>query len=98
MPDFGKWWNDPKKHRKRRDHWLPHLKGLRKKFEGIRDPRYFTLCARSMIDVFMLVNEKILRLDPEGYSIPSVRFCESDEEQFPEIMDLIAVENAGALG
>jgi hypothetical protein len=98
MPDFGKWWNDPKKHRKRRDHWLPHLKGLRKKFEGVRDPRYFTLCARSMIDVFMLVSEKILRLDPEGYSIPSVRFCEMDQEQFTEIKDLIAVENAGFLG
>ena len=40
MTDFGKWWNDPKKHRKRRDHWLPHLKGLRKKLDGVRDPRY----------------------------------------------------------
>jgi hypothetical protein len=98
MVDFGKWWNDPKKHRKRRDHWLPHLKGLRKKFEGIREPRYFTLCARSMIDVFMLINEKILKLDPDGYSIPSVRFCECDEEQFTEIKDLIALENAGFLG
>jgi hypothetical protein len=98
MTDFGKWWNDPKKHVKRRDYWLPHLKGLRAKFEGVREPRYFTLCARSMIDVFMLVSEKILKLDPEGHSIPSVHFCEIDQEQFTEIQDMIAVENAGLFG
>ena len=61
---------------------------------AIRD----TLCARSMIDVFMLVSEKILKLDQEGYSIPSVRFCEVDEEQYTEIKDLLAVESAGILG
>jgi hypothetical protein len=46
----------------------------------------------------MLVRAKVLRVDPEGYSIPSVRFCEVDEEQFVEIQDMIAVENAGVFG
>ncbi len=98
MTDFGKWWDDLKKHRKRVVHWLPHLTGVRKKFAGVREPRYFTLCARSMIDVFMLVKEGVLKLDKEGYQIPSVRFCEIDEEQFAEIKDIIAVESAGFLG
>jgi hypothetical protein len=98
MTDFGKWWNDPKKHRKRRDYWLPHLKGVRQKFNGVREPRYFTLCARSMIDVFMLLRENILKLDQEGFSIPSVRFCEVDADQYTEIKDLLAVEDAGTLG
>ncbi len=98
MTDFGRWWNDPKKHCKRRDYWLPHLRGVREKLEGVREPRYFTLCARSMIDVFMLLHENILKLDQDGYSIPSVRFCEVDAEQYTEIKDLLAVENAGTLG
>jgi hypothetical protein len=51
-----------------------------------------------MIDVFMLLRENILKLDPDGYSIPSVRFCEVDSEQYTEITDMLAVENAGTLG
>jgi hypothetical protein len=51
-----------------------------------------------MIDVFMLVRESIIKLDLENYSIPSIQFCECDAEQFAEIKDLIAKEDAGVFG
>jgi len=98
MPEFEKWWNDLKKHRKRCDHWLPRWKVLAEKIGEKRDVRYLTLCARSMIDVFMLVREKLLKLDAESGAIASVRFCECDQEQFAEITDLVATEGAGFFG
>jgi len=63
-----------------------------------RPIRYFTLCARSMIDVFMLVGEGLLKIDPENYSISRVQFCECDQEQFAEIREMIAREDAGFFG
>lgn len=51
-----------------------------------------------MIDVFMLLREGILKLDPENFSIGSIQFCECDAEQYVEIRDLIAREDAGFLG
>ena len=98
MPEFDKWWNDSKKHHKRLYHWLPHWKDLAGRVGNKRRLRYFTLCARSMIDVFMLVKEGLLELDSENYSINAVQFCECDFEQFVEIRDLIAMEDAGFLG
>jgi hypothetical protein len=95
MADFGKWWKDPKKHVKRRDYWLPHWKNLAEKLSGKRPVRYFTLCARPMIDIFMLVREGLLSVDGENHSIGNVRFCELDPEHFAEIKDLIATEDAG---
>ena len=98
MSEFDKWWNDTKKHRKRLDHWLPHWRELAAGIGEERRVRYFTLCAKSMIDVFMLVKEGLLQIDPENYSIGSVQFCECHQEQFVEIKDLIAREDAGFLG
>jgi len=98
MPEFDQWWNDPKKHCKRLDYWLPHWRALALRLEGARRIRYFTLCARSMIDIFMLVKEKILAIDAENYSISSVSFCECDEDQFDEIREMIGREDAGFLG
>jgi len=37
-------------------------------------------------------------LDPDNYSIHSIKFCECDVEQFAEIKDLIAREDAGIFG
>jgi hypothetical protein len=98
MPDFDKWWNDLKKHRKRVEYWLPHCKSLAARIGLDRPIRYFTLCARSMIDVFMLVNEGLLALDPDNYAINRVKFCECDEKQFDEIGEMIAREGAGFFG
>ena len=98
MPEFEKWWNDLPKHKKRLRHWLPHWKALAERIGDDRPIRYFTLCARSMIDVFMLVLEGLLKIDPENYSINRVHFCECDEGQFVEIGEMIAREDSGFLG
>jgi hypothetical protein len=98
MPEFGKWWNDLKKHRKRLQHWLPHWKALAERIGSERPIRYFTLCSRSMIDIFMLVGEGLLRIDPESHSITRVQFCECDPDQFDEIGEMISREGAGFFG
>jgi hypothetical protein len=98
MPEFDKWWNDLKKHRKRLRHWLPHWKALAERIGDGHPLRYFTLCARSMIDVFMLVREGILEVDLSNNSICRVQFCECDQEQFDEIREMIAREDAGFFG
>lgn len=94
MSDFGKWWSDLKKHRKRCDCWLPHWKKLAEKISK-RNFRYFTFCARPMIDVFMLVREGMLSIDQESNAISGVRFCELDAEHFAEIKDIVGQEDAG---
>lgn len=98
MPTFDRWWDDLKKHRKRVDNWLPHWKSIAQRLGGTRSIRYFTLCANSMIDVFMLVKEGLLEFDTENNSIASVSFCEYDMEQFNEITEMISREGAGFLG
>src|SRR5580704_1887887 len=98
MPTFEKYWDDLKKHRKRVDYWLPHWRGIAKGLNGKRPIRYFTLCAKSMIDVFMLVREGLIELDPENHLIGSVRFCESDIEQYNEIRNMGFPEGAGFYG
>lgn len=98
MPEFDKWWDDLKKHKKRVQHWLPHWKALAARVGDHRPVRYFTLCSRSMIDVFMLVREGLLRVDPDSNSISRVQFCECDSDQFGEIREMIAREDAGFFG
>lgn len=98
MPDFDKWWDDLKKHRKRLRHWLPHWREHTARIAGQRPVRYFTLCARSMIDVFLLVSENILTIDPLSHAINRVQFCECDDEQFTEIREMIVREDAGFYG
>ncbi len=94
---FGKWWPCLRKHYKRTHVWLPRAKSLLEQLQHERQLRYFTLCARSMIDVYMLVKENILPLDDETRRIDGVWFCESDEQIFPEVKELIGVEESGFL-
>src|ERR1051326_7989403 len=98
MTTFDKWWNDLPKHCKRVRHWLPHWRELAENSRGGRPLRYFTLCARAMIDVFMLVREGLLEVDAEINAIKRVQFCECDQEQFDEIREMIAREDAGFFG
>jgi len=51
-----------------------------------------------MIDVFMLVREGLLEVEPESNAIKRVQFCECDQEQFDEIREMIAREDAGFFG
>ena len=96
--DFGKWWNDTKKHRKRLSYWMPHAKAIATQLLNGRPMRYFTLCARSMIDVFMFLREGLLRYEPDSYAIGTVHFCEMDAEQFAETLELVGREDSGFLG
>jgi hypothetical protein len=48
-----------------------------------------------MIDVFMLVKEGILLSEGADGRIPNVVFCESMQEDFPEIIELLGVEGGG---
>src|SRR3970040_638394 len=79
MPgEFDKYWNDTKKHQKRLDYWLLHAKELSSQLGGRRAFRYFTLCARSVIDVFMLAKERVLNYDADLGIVTHVGFCEYD--------------------
>ena len=92
---FGQWWPCPRKHYKRTAIWLPRAMELADALEGKRTFRYFTLCARPMIDVYMLVRAGILPLDRVTKRIEGVSFCEADETIFPEMIELVGVEEAG---
>ena len=95
---FGKWWPCLRKHFKRTQIWLPRAKELTKHLDGQRPFRYFTFCARPMIDVFMLVKEKVLQVDESSRKIRGVTFCETDEAIYPEIIELIGFEESGFQG
>lgn len=98
MTTFDKWWNDLQKHCKRLRHWLPHWRDLAERNGNKRPLRYFTLCARPMIDVFLLVQQGLLEFEPDSNSIKRIQFCELDQEQFVEIREMIAREDAGFFG
>jgi hypothetical protein len=98
MPEFDKLWDDPKKHQKRLKHWLPHWRALANSLRPKRRMRYLTLCARSMIDVFMLVREQILLLDPKSRSISDVHFCECESADYTEIEEMLGRQGSGFFG
>jgi|GEM_PF-3588287 hypothetical protein len=93
---FGKWWPCLKKHRKRLEAWLPHAQRLKSGIDG-RDFRYFTFCAREMIDIYLLVKEKVLTYDEVNRRVVGVTFCECDEGIFPEMKELVGPEESGFL-
>lgn len=91
---FGKWWPCLRKHFKRTHIWLPRAKELTARLDG-RPFRYFTLCARPMIDVYMLVKESVLQVDETERRILGVAFCELEKTVFPEMIELIGSEESG---
>ena len=48
-----------------------------------------------MIDVYMLVKESVLKVDETERRILGVAFCELEKEVFPEMIELIGVEESG---
>ena len=94
MPgEFDKWWKCLKKHSKRSKHWLPVARTIRER--NARPLRYFTLCARTMIDVFMFAKENILDHDDSFDRITDVVFCEYDQEDQAEILSMLGVPGSG---
>lgn len=95
---FGKWWPCLRKHYKRKKIWLPRAKELAARLNHQRPFRYFTLCARPMIDVYMMVRERILAVDETNRRIQGVCFCELSPLVYPEMIELIGIEESGFLG
>jgi hypothetical protein len=50
-----------------------------------------------MIDVYMLVKEGVLEFEPGTQRVQGVSFCECNHEIFPEMIELIGIEEAGFL-
>jgi hypothetical protein len=97
LADFDQYWDDPIKHDKRLNYWLPHVKALVSDFQPGRSMKYFTLCAPPMIDVFMLVHSGLLNLAPETGAIEGVYFCERYEPDLMKIREML-VRESGFLG
>lgn len=90
---FGKWWPCLRKHEKRLQVWVPHVRALKARLNG-RGLRYFTLCARPMIDVYLMVRENLVTQDPKTRRIDGVSFCESEPAVMAEMKELLGVEEA----
>lgn len=67
--------------------WLPASKSYKKEIKG-KTLKYFTLCAKEAIDVFMLEKEGVLSRDQNG-KLPNVIICESEEKDAVEIFKLV---------
>ena len=67
--------------------WLPASKEYRKKIKG-KPLKYFTLCAKEAIDVFMLELEGVLERD-QNRKLPDVVICEKNPRDAAEILKLV---------
>ena len=92
---------DPLKHYVRKYGWLA---AARQQKQAIRNRsnkiplRYFTFCAAEAIDVCMLEREGILGRSRDTGRLEGVYFCESNDESFGIIADLIGSPQQGFQG
>ncbi len=90
------YWEYIEKHCVRYYGWLPASKKFKKENQK-KILKYFTLCAREGIDIFMLEKAKILFRDSDGYLI-DVHICESDQSAAADIdRDVRPPLNAGLI-
>lgn len=67
--------------------WLPASKSYQKQINK-KSLKYFTLCAKEAIDVFMLELEKVLLRD-QNKKLPDVIICEKEPRDATEIFKLV---------
>lgn len=67
--------------------WLPAIEKYKEELNR-ESLKYFTLCARSAIDVFMLEMKGLLLRD-ESKKLPNVVICENDKGAAIEILNLV---------
>jgi len=67
--------------------WLPASISYKKESKK-KSLKYFTLCAKEAIDVFMLEKEGVLRRD-KNKKLPNVIICESEEKDAVEIFKFV---------
>jgi len=93
---------DEIKHFVRFDGWLEAFKyrskRVRRAINGEQRTQplsYFTFCASSAIDVFMLERAGLLRRDKKSDRLDHVYYCECEEREFQTIANLIGSSDAG---
>src|SRR4051794_5685069 len=93
---------DVVKHFVRHEGWLAAVKERKKLVKAAIDAgkrkrglSYFTFCASSAIDVFMLERVNILRRDPKTQRLKGVYFCEDTPTEFLKIANLIGSSDSG---
>ncbi len=96
--------SDITKHYVRFDGWLDAFKDrhklVKRQINGGRRSlplNYFTFCASSAIDVFMLERAKLLKREKVSGRLEQVYYCEADEREFVKIASLIGSREAGFL-
>lgn len=96
---------DPIKHFVRYDGWLEACRLQHRNVQSaIRAGRrkqpfsYFTFCASNAIDVFMLEKAGLLRRDEESGRLNHIYFCEKDDREFEQVVNLIKSDEAGFKG
>lgn len=91
---------DPLKHYVRRHGWLTAARQQKQTIRRSKNIplRYFTFCAAEAIDVFMLEREGILERSAETERLEGVYFCETEDESFGTIADLIGSPQQGFQG
>ena len=93
------WDTDVVKHYVRRFGWLPAASDqFAASKNANRDPRYFTFCASNALDVFLFLNEGVLKRDPETDVVSNTYFCEARPDEFNRISQLIGAHEQGFLG
>ena len=75
------------KHFVRYKGWLPACMEIKNQV-GSTPIKYFTLCAKQAIDIFMLEKEKIIRRDDKN-KLPNVIICEKIPSDAAEIYSLV---------
>jgi hypothetical protein len=92
------------KHFVRFDGWLGAFRYRHKKVRGALNGgrrsvplRYFTFCASSAIDIFMLERAKLLKRNNVSGRLEHVYFCEADDQEFARIARLLGSSEAGFL-
>lgn len=93
---------DVVKHLVRYEGWLHAVKERKKLVVAAQQAKkrdqgltYFTFCASSAIDVFMLEKVNLLRRDPKTDRLKNVYFCEGEEVEFMKIANMIGSTDAG---
>lgn len=92
------WDSNIPKHFVRLRGWLPACLEIKNLLEP-NQIKYFTLCAKQAIDIFMLEKEKVLQRDA-GNKLPDVIICERKEPDAAEILSLVRppLKNAIIIG
>jgi len=93
-----KYETDITKHYVRLFGWLPASNQRKSAVGGRRPLRYFTFCAASAVDVFMLEREEVIRRNVDDGVLQETYYCELEPPDFRTIGELLRSSQQGFLG